>query len=178
MLKVLTMYTQNYYDLFNKYWLKTIPTDIENIEIFKPDNLDLDANKLSNNGKPIENFKRLMYLKICWQLEVIKKNIGNNIFYIDGDIIFFNSFKDYINEYLKYHDMILQNNNNDWNIGVWGIKCSDRVIILFEEIIPKIEELIYKDCSFEEQAVVNTYLKKYNQEYKVTIGTLPLGFFA
>lgn len=169
MLKVLTTVTNNYLDLFNKYFLSTFPKYIE--LIINSSDIILDANNLSIDGKPIRLFKQLMYEKILWQRSQIEKY--DKIFYIDSDVVFINDFRDDIIERLSHYDIIFQDNNQDYNFGIFALNKSNKILNFFDEVIPEIKNLINKDCSFEEQAILNYYIKKQD----LNIGILPLGYF-
>ena len=105
-LHVVTSVTKSYMELYEGYFLGTLPSDVEeeNLHVFHlPDKFDNCRSKSSLLAElekvRLENVYNLMI-----------ENMGDNIFYIDVDVAFATgaSFVEEINNLLLHNDIVFQ----------------------------------------------------------------------
>lgn len=192
-LEIITLTTSNNTKLLNDFFLPTLPKDITDVIIYNVNNLNLEKNNWTmytenidnNNFEILGRFLTLMNKKTHFQRKYIHDNFGKKIMFIDSDVIFFNPFKNEILSYLDEYDMVLQDNNLDYNGGVWAMNCNQNVLNFFNELCSEIF-MNYKSWSIDkdynsdygEQAIINTILKKYIKENKLKVQKLPIKYYA
>ena len=111
-LTVLTLVTKSYVTLLHDYFLTTLPAEIEKMKILYVN--DFDNCRYNSVAKFLEKKRLEMIYK------EIKANMGNNLIFIDADVLFASKtkFQDEINEILENYDLAFQFNDDWYNFGV------------------------------------------------------------
>ena len=140
-----------------------------NVELFEKDDF---ANKYLSQAD--ENFGNLMLVKF----ELIYQELLNNenVFYVDGDIVFKQDFEDYILNYSPDSDIVFQNDlrpskpNREWVCaGFMYIKSND----ITKEFFKPTKKLIKKFTKYKTHD--QSYINKNKKKFKYSI--LPLDDF-
>lgn len=191
-LEVITVVTPNNTKLLNDFFLPTLPKDITDSYIYTVNGLDLEKNNWSmyaphindDNKEILSRFNILMNKKTEFQRNYVANNIGKRVMFIDTDVVFFRPFKDDILSYLESHDMILQDNNDDVNGGVWAMNCNEKVLKFFNELYSEIfmnfkswgiDRTFLDECG--EQFIINTIIRKHIKENGLVVGKLPITYY-
>lgn len=116
-----------------------------------------------------------------WQKlpNIIKENMGDNILFIDADIIFNDNKKDFvknINLFLEDNDLVTQYDNNSHmslriNMGFLGIKCNEKNFNMFLTFTNKMPEMDWRGGY--PQLQFNDYLKDDEQGRQIKFKILP-----
>jgi predicted O-methyltransferase YrrM len=192
-LEVITLVTPNNRKLLNDFFLPTLPKDITDSNIYLVNGLDLEKNNWSmdvgqineSNKDILSRFNILMNKKTEFQRNYVANNMGKKIMFIDTDVVFFRPFKDEVLYYLETHDMVMQDNNDDLNGGVWAMNCNEKVLKLFNELYSEIfmnfkswglDRTFLDECG--EQAIINSIIRKHIRENGLVVGKLPVTFYA
>ena len=115
------------------------------------------------------------YMKLMltrWQKlpDIIRKNMGSNILFIDADMVFNKYQKDFvknINLFLENNDIVTQFDTNSGmsasiNMGFLGINCNDASLKLFSKFVEILLSIDNPTAGFP-QTQFNDYLKFYNR---------------
>ncbi len=112
---------------------------IENLNnIFNIDGIKIDD--LKKNQKTRHTFAGGVSIKIELVIKKIKENMGKYIIFSDATI-FINKNKkndllNFFNNYLSHDICFADNNiNNDYNIGIILIHCTNKILIFFENVL-------------------------------------------
>jgi len=128
--------------------------DIESIKIN-----DLD------NSKGGHTFAGGVSIKIELIIQKIKENLNNTILFTDATIFInsknVNELADFVNKY-THNDLCFADNNvddvyNEYNIGIILIKCNEKTLLFFENILSDLIRTKWWD-----QYLVNCYLNNKN----------------
>jgi hypothetical protein len=139
MVEQLPIYVQisgDYDFVLNRVFLPTLPSEFnQEKEVFI---ITLPNHKKTNLAGHTENseYKELMRKRIEIYRDIVKKNQGKKILFLDCDVIFMRNFKQEILDILEDHDMCMQ--SPGYNAGIWGVKCTEKTIQFFEEFEAKI----------------------------------------
>ena len=128
-------------------------------------------------------YMKLMLSRWLSLPKIIKENIGNNILFLDCDIVF-NEYKedfvDKINLFLQDHDMVTQYDTNSGmslgiNMGFLGIKCSEKTFNFFSEFMNMISKIQNPNTGYPQIEFNNylNYLKNYDSYNMVDFKVLP-----
>lgn len=122
-----------YSDIY-KFYNKHIKENLNNI-------FDIDGIKIDDlNTKNGHTFYGGVSIKIELIIKTIKENMGKNIIFTDATI-FINKNKkndllNFFNKYLSYDLCFADNNiNNEYNIGVILIHCTNKTLAFFENVL-------------------------------------------
>ena len=115
--------------MVNDYFLSTLPPEISNMKILYLN--DMDNVRYSSATKLLEKRKLEM---LC---DEIRANMGDNIFFIDGDVVFAHgvNFKAEINGLLEEYDLAFQFNDKWYNFGIFALSCNERTLEYFEHLL-------------------------------------------
>jgi predicted O-methyltransferase YrrM len=189
-LEIITITTPNNTKLLNDFFLPSLPKEITDITIYTVNGLELDKNNWNmgilgdDTIEIMSRFITLMNKKTKFQRDFISNNIGKKIMFIDTDVIFFGDFRDDVLSLLDEYDMVMQDNNLDYNGGVWAMNCNQKVLNYFNELYSEIF-MNYKgwilnrkrEDNTSEQGIINIILKNYISEGKLKVGKLPHTFY-
>jgi len=153
-INLLAIYTNSYEEIYKKYFLKTLPNEFDSVTVEHILNFD------SNPGSVGEfNFKNINFKKLNLIYKNIKANLGEILIVSDLDIIFFKEFKEDVLNLLQENDILLQDNGNkEYNVGFITIKCTDKVVKFFEEIVIPMSKEILEGAEISDQGVLNRSL--------------------
>lgn len=187
-LNLCTCLTANYKEIYKKIFLKTLnihgnfAEDYKNISVL--DIADLDSMPGATGSV---DFRTINYRKLHFIYELIKKYYGQRLMFLDVDIVFFTEFKNEINNLLDEYDMVLQENDEWLNVGVWAMNCNDNVKTLFENKILPLSNVLLKEKGVEkhdlfgephdytgDQDVVNVSIKQSD----IKVGRLPIKYYS
>jgi len=87
-------------------------------------------------------YKSLMVQRQEFYLEMIRKNKGKKLLFLDCDVLIVNPFLQELSQILDTCEFAMQQN---YIAGVWGIRCTDRVIDFFENFVNHIQNVDEKD---------------------------------
>ena len=105
-------------------------------------------------------------------LEEIRANMGNNIFFIDGDVVFSGrTFKDEVNKILEEHDLLFQFNDAWYNFGVFAVNCNERTEEFFCHFLEIEMPKAYNLSGLHDQHIVNGLLNIYHPNAGFTFET-------
>lgn len=148
------------YEFYNQH-IKENLNNIFNIDGIKIDDL---------KAKKGHTFLGGVSIKIELIIKLIKENMGKHIIFTDATI-FINKNKkhdllNFFNNYLSY-DMCFADNNidNDYNIGINLIHCTDKVLIFFENAL----DILIKSGAWD-QELINSLI---NKEKNLKVGKFP-----
>ena len=142
MVEQLPIYVQisgDYDFVLSRVFLPTLPNEFDQeAEVFV---ITLPNHKKTNLPGHTENseYKELMRKRIEIYRDIVKKNLGKKILFLDCDVIFMRNFKQEILDILEDHDMCMQ--SPGYNAGIWGVKCTEKTFQFFEEFEAKISGL-------------------------------------
>jgi len=154
-MKFIFFYSQ-IYEFYYNHINKNI-SEIFDVEAIK-------INDLKNQG--YHTFHNGISIKIELIIEKIKENFGNIILFTDATIIInsnnVNQLKDFFNKYSD-NDLCFADNNINfhYNIGIILIKCNEKTISFFENVLID----LINDKGWD-QGVVNKHLKN-NYDLKI-----------
>ena len=182
-LTVLTLVTKSYITLLHDYFLTTLPAEIEKMKILYVN--DFDNCRYNSVAKFLEKKRLEMIYK------EIKANMGNNLIFIDADVLFASKtkFQDEINEILENYDLAFQFNDDWYNFGVFAISCNERTESLFKHFLEKEIHKVFDEADLHDQHLINGLLglcpANVGIEYEVektfdnvTHCSLPIKYFA
>lgn len=151
-LNVLTFVTIDYVTIMRDYFLKTIPKEIESVDI-KCININDYHRDNINVAIELEKF-RTKYI-----IEKIKSCDNQYIMMIDSDVIFSGiDFKYNVINSLQNNDIIFQKQNDTcYNFGVFALKSNEKTLKLFEKLLEELNK-DYSDGYFSE--TINMKLTK------------------
>jgi hypothetical protein len=153
-MKLLHIYTKSYERIYNSFFLKTVPSDVELVPI-KIDNIDSIPGRVG-----MSSFKHLNTIKFPLILDEVKKNVGGVLVYSDIDVIFFKSFKkDVEREIINYDILLSDNGNNEYNVGFMVFNCNERTITFLETISNCVNEI---QGFSGDQDFLNNKITRYN----------------
>ena len=154
-LHVVTLATKSYINLINDYFFTTLPKEVENMKLLYLN--DMDDVRYSSATKFLEKRKLEM---LC---EEIRANLGNNIFFIDGDVVFARgaTFQEEINELLEEYDLAFQFNDQWYNFGVFALSCNEGTLEYFEHMLNVEMEKAFVNDDIHDQHIMNALLGVY-----------------
>jgi len=154
-LHILTLATKSYIKIIDDYFLSTLPEEIENMKILFLN--DMDNVRYSSATKFLEKRKLEM---LC---DEIKANMGDNIFFIDGDVTFAHgvNLKDEINNLLEDYDLAFQFNDQWYNFGVFALSCNEETLKYFEHLLNVEMEKVFENTLIHDQHIANACLGIY-----------------
>jgi len=151
----------NVYEYYNQH-IKENLNNIFDIEGIKIDDLTTKKGHTFSDGVSI---------KIELIIEKIRENMGKHIIFTDATI-FINKNKkheifDFFNDYLSYDLCFADNNiNNEYNIGIILIYCTDKTLLFFEnalQILIKLNDwdqnVINKLIGIEKDLIIGKFPK-------------------
>ena len=179
-LRVLTTVSKSYVSILDEYFLATLPKEVENVKILF---LNVDS-FIGSSAAHVFETKKLEFL--C---EEIKAHMGDNIFYIDGDVVFAyeSPFVDEINGLLEEKDILFQFNDQWYNFGVFALKCSAKTLEYFEHMLHVEMEKHKNNAHIHDQHICNAMLGVQDFDpvpevekvfENIAHGSLPLRYFA
>jgi DNA-binding Xre family transcriptional regulator len=154
-LNILTTVTKNYVNLIDNYFLATLPSEIKDMKVLYIN--DLEKIGSQNDAKFFETKKLEM---LCKEIE---SNLGDNIFFIDGDVVFAYgaTFKDEINEILEEYDIAFQHNDDWYNFGVFALSCNERTLEYFQHMLEIEMPKTFDIRKLHDQHIANALLGVY-----------------
>lgn len=154
-LSVVTISTKSYINIINDYFLSTLPDSVDRMKILYLNNMD---NVPRNKAADFE-IKKLEMI-----IEEMKINMGHNLFFIDGDVVFSHNghFKDEVNKMLEEYDLLFQFNDLWYNFGVFAISCTEKTLEFFEHFVNVEMPKCYDNTSLHDQHIVNGLLGIYH----------------
>jgi hypothetical protein len=164
-LNVVTLATKSYIKIINDYFLSTLPKDIENMKILYLN--DMDNVRYSSATKFLEKRKLEM---LCKEIE---SNLGNNLFFIDGDVTFAYgvSFKEEINNILEEYDLAFQFNDDWYNFGVFAINCNIKTLKYFKHLLNHEIDKAIENSKIHDQHLANALLGVFHPNAGVKVVT-------
>lgn len=167
-LKLYTIVTQSYKDIFNDMFLPRVPKSFDKITVDYYMNNDAIPGNVDSN-----DFKNLSLKKMKLMHHYIKSNFGNVILFCDTDIVFLQDFKDDLLNRIKDYDILFQDNSNDtYNCGFIVFNCSDKVLKFWELIMSNYNENTTKYIN--EQMAINELIHPTDIKH----GYLPKSYYA
>lgn len=178
-MKLFTIVTPNYLPFFENYF----QTTLENLN----DKFELVVHFLTSEPGGdfnTDGFHRINYLKLKYLQEKVLENRGDVILFCDADVIFLNNFQDDILNLIADYDMLFQDDYyaidgikfDQYNTGVWVVKCNENSIRFFDESLLNLSWEIFLKRKMNDQDYVNDQLKSRKEWMKTT--KLPLTFSA
>lgn len=171
-MRVITFVTSDYIEILQRFFIKTLPGDIDSVEIkcvnkngyFRHDPFSRDLEKI-----------RTKFI-----IEQIQKNWRKDLMMIDADVIFSGTeFSGQISEMLSTYDILFQNNTQWYNFGVFALKCWSRIEDLFHELLRDLDsdkdycETLNEYGHLHDQHYINDIVRRSGLKH----GSLPLQFF-
>ena len=154
-LHLCTCLTNSYRRIYNGIFLNTLSAvgsnDFDAINVLQI--LDEEATPGSTGQK---NFRKINYRKLHFIYQQVKSHLGDNLMFLDLDVVFFSNFKQEINNLLESNDMVLQDNDDWLNVGVWAMNCNEKVVTFFEEHVLPLSEVLLKDLGTEKHNLFGT----------------------
>lgn len=168
MIKVFTIFTENHRPQFEQF-SKSLP---ENFHVYGKF-VELPGGSFGNTA-----FFRAVYERLDFLKKAVRRNFGRNIMWLDTDIVVARDFENVLNEMLNLTDMVFQDNGNDYNVGVWGIKCSQVTYEFLSELASHPPEFYdnSKGGVFE-QSYISSRLKSDDWKNRLACGILPTEFY-
>lgn len=156
--------------------------ELSDLEIVRvPGDLHTDDDLAGKTGD--NNYMVLMTSR--WQKlpNIIKENMGDNILFMDADIVFNKNKKDFVKNietFLEDNDLVTQYDNNSHmslsiNMGFLGIKCNEKNFNMFLAFTNKMPEMDFR--SGYPQLQFNDYLKDDEQGRQIKFKILPQGSY-
>jgi lipopolysaccharide biosynthesis glycosyltransferase len=113
-----------------------------------------------------QDYMKLMLSRWLNLPNIIRENIGNNILFLDCDIVFNKYKKDFvsnINSFLEDHDLVTQYDTNSGmslgiNMGFLGIKCTEETLEFFSEFMQLISRIKNPNAGYP-QIEFNNHIK-------------------
>jgi len=149
--------------------------DIELIGILHENNTDGLAGSTGSG-----EYMQLMLAR--WQNlpRIIEDNIGDNIMFVDCDIVFNKKKKNFvknINSFLEDLDVVTQYDTNTGmsariNMGFLAIKCNEKTLNFFSKYVELISNIKKPQQGFP-QIEFNNYIQNQPEESRVAYKTLP-----
>ena len=175
--------------LKNVYNGMFLPTLADNCKEF--DHIDLlqilDRGEAQPGDTGNRKFMAVVYQKLHYIYSQIKAHLGDNLIYLDVDIVFFGPFKSEINKLLERYEMVLQDNDNWLNAGVFAMRCDEAVLKVFENYILPLSENILKEHGsathdlfgepapyYGDQEVINIAIR----DSGISAGKLPITYYS
>lgn len=160
-MKLYTIYTESHKEMYERYFLKTLPDEFELVSLEIPQECTGD---FYSNG-----WDKTCYRKVELFLKVCEENMGSTFVFSDVDIQFFGKIKDVLVEELGDHDIACQNDTgNVYCSGFFICKANERTLNMFRAMI--------ENYAFEDQATLNNHIhmvkSKFLSEKFFTIGHL------
>ena len=86
--------------------------------------------------------------------------MGDNIFFIDGDVVFSKTanFKHEINQMLEDHDLLFQFNDQWYNLGIFALNCNEGTLEYFEHLLNVEMPKACENRSLHDQHLANALL--------------------
>jgi len=166
-MKAYVFYTSNILDCVDV--LRKSVENIDDIDIV------LVEGKMNTNDDLAGATHRPEYMKLMlsrWKKlpDIINENMGDNILFIDADIVFNEHKKDFVNNinlFLEQNDIVTQFDSNSGmsasiNMGFLGIKCNDASLKLFSKFVEILITIKDPKPGFP-QTQFNDYLRFYNR---------------
>ena len=162
--KKISKFVYFYSDIY-EFYNQHIKENLNNI-------FDIDGIKIDDlNTKEEEHtFDGGVSIKIELIIKKIKENMGKHIIFTDATI-FINKYKkhdllNFFNNYLSYDICFADNNvNNEYNIGIILLHCTNKILIFFENVL----DILTKSQDWD-QRVINELI---NVENNLKIGKFP-----
>jgi len=161
--KTISKFVYFYSDIY-EFYNQHIKENLNNI-------FDIDGIKIGDlNVKTGHTFFGGVSIKIELLIKKIKENMGKHIIFTDATI-FINKNKkhdllNFFNNYLSYDICFADNNiNNEYNIGIFLIHCTNKILIFFENVL----DTLIKSQGWD-QRVINNLI---NVEKNLKIGKFP-----
>ena len=165
-----------------KDWLELLirsSEEIKNLEIV-PILGEANSTRDLAGATHSHDYMKLMLSRWLNLPDIIRNNIGNNILFLDCDIVFNKYKKDFANNiesFLKDNDLVTQYDTNSGmslgiNMGFLGIKCSEKTLNFFSEFMDIISKIENPNTGYP-QIEFNDYLKNYNKKDPIKFKTLP-----
>ena len=181
-LNIVTLSTKSYINLINDYFLSTLPKEVKNMKI-------LFLNDMDNVPKNSAVFFEIRKLEMV--ISEIKANMGNNLFFIDGDVTFAKNatFVEEVNSLLEKNDLLFQFNDLWYNFGVFAVSCNERTLEFFEHFVNVETPKAYGNTYLHDQHIVHALLGIFHpnagfkfsvdkQFTELTHTSLPIRYFA
>ena len=149
-LSVVTLATKSYIRIIDDYFLSTLPKDVKDMKILFMNNMD---------NVPRSEAVDFEIKKLNMIIEEIKINMGNNLFFIDGDVVFSGlQFTDEVNNLLQENDLLFQFNDLWYNFGIFAVSCNENTLEFFEHFV-NVEMPKAHNCpGLHDQHIVNAML--------------------
>ena len=134
--------SDSYLDIYKKIFLRTIPKEFSDINILHINGYDSEPGAVAT-----QNFKAINYQKLEFIAQQLITHKGDNLLFLDLDIVCFQDFKDEINIFLEDYDMVFKHNPHyptmPYCVGVWGLQCNNTNKTFFEQqVLPRAKVLL------------------------------------
>jgi len=134
--------SDSYLDIYRNIFLRALPREFNNINILHIRDYDAIPGAVATR-----NFKIVNYQKLEFIAQQLIMHEGDNLLFLDLDIVCFKNFKDEMNIFLEDYDMVFQHNSHyptmPYCTGVWGLQCNDTNRTFFErQILPRSKPLL------------------------------------
>ena len=150
-MKLYTIYTESHKDMYNNYFLKTLPNEFEVIPTEIPQ--ECSTGEFYSEGWDKTCYKKTeLYLRAC------EENMGEIFAFSDVDIQFFGKIKDVLLEELGDFDIACQNDTGPYYCsGFFVCRGNERTLNMFREML--------KNYDREDQTTLNNHIHLVNSKF-------------
>ena len=143
-MKLYTIYTESHKNMYENYFLKTLPNEFEVISAEIPQ--DCPTGEFYKEGWDKTCYKKTeLYLRAC------EENMGETFAFSDVDIQFFGNIKETLLEELGDFDIACQNDTSHYYCsGFFVCRGNERTLNMFREMV--------KNYDREDQTTLNNHI--------------------
>lgn len=172
-INVITLISNEYINIFDKYFLSTLPVEIESLTV-----------KYINKKGYFRHdpySKNIEIIRTQFIIDQIKTFDNEILMMIDADVVFRRKdFSEIILKLLENNDIVFQNNESWYNFGVFALNCNNKTLMLFQNLLNTIgiEKYFCKTLNEEtndphDQHIINDLVRFGDYKHD----SLPLSFF-
>jgi len=132
-LHIYTMADNSYLTLLNDTIIPLLPPSVPAFNIIRvPEQLD----NLAGNTYNAE-YRDLMMFRLEKYLEILKRHEGEQVLFLDADVVIYGDFIDDLKERLKEKDFLAQHHTNEKTFcaGIMAFNSNERTIHFWEEAV-------------------------------------------
>jgi hypothetical protein len=150
-MKLYTIYTESHKEMYNNYFLKTLPNEFEVIATEIPQ--ECTTGEFYSAGWDKTCYKKTeLYLRAC------EENMGEIFAFSDVDIQFFGKIKEVLLEELGDFDIACQNDTGPYYCsGFFVCRGNERTLNMFREMV--------RNYSREDQTTLNNHIHLVNSKF-------------
>jgi len=149
-MQIMTYLTKDYLNIINEFLLPSLPKEIKKIDIVYSTRKDFTWLDKEN-----------MILRLEAARDKIQGYQGDQLLFVDADVIFFKNFniENSLN-LLKSNDILFQINGTwPYNTGVWLANCNQAVLNFFNIWIEELKSQKDINIHTSDQGILNNILK-------------------